>query len=189
MLANSCTRFRSTMDVPIILPAWNLCKTSWNVTAFLIRVSITAPITFQRTSRSPIPLGICVALGDEDQDFPTQLCWDSSIIPHKMDQLHKFHPFIWVGGRCFLLCRVILHHPRLEVIVLQVHVSPFPIPTQTADCCIHFWLSWESVFNLEWVNMGGDWPPRRGRFPPPIKCSVFPRDFIQILLWKVGLYR
>ena len=44
------------------------------------------------------PSVICVTLGDEEHYFPSQFSWDISVLPHELDQLHKFHSFILVGG-------------------------------------------------------------------------------------------
>ena len=51
------------MDVSIPIPTRNPWRTSWRVTAFLICVSIMASITFQRTSKSPIPQVYVLPLG------------------------------------------------------------------------------------------------------------------------------
>ena len=44
------------------------------------------------------PSSICVTLGDEDQYYPYQICGGNPVLPHELDQIHDFHPFIWLGG-------------------------------------------------------------------------------------------
>ena len=39
------------------------------------------------------PSGICVKLGGKNQDFSSQLCRDSTVLPHELDHIHNFHPF------------------------------------------------------------------------------------------------
>ena len=51
------------MDVPVPLPAQNPWRTSCKVTEFLIRASIIASVTLQRTYRIPIPQVYCLPLG------------------------------------------------------------------------------------------------------------------------------
>ena len=63
--------------------------------------------------QEPYPSGICTALGDKDQYCPYQLCSNSSVLPHELDQLQKFHPFFWVRGLGgYLLLWVILPRPE-----------------------------------------------------------------------------
>ena len=71
--------------------------------------------------QEPFSSGIYTALGDKYQDCPYQICRNSSVIPHELDQLQKFHPFFWVGGwGGYLLLWVVLPPPCFEVIDPQV---------------------------------------------------------------------
>ena len=54
-LADYCTILSSIIKIPYHLPAQNPCRTSWNWTDDLIRVSITTYSTFKTTSSRPIP--------------------------------------------------------------------------------------------------------------------------------------
>ena len=49
---------------------------------------------FPEDLQEPYPSIICITLGGKDQDCPSQICRDSSLLPHELDQLHKFHPFL-----------------------------------------------------------------------------------------------
>ena len=62
-LSSSCASFSSMMAVLVLPPARNPLRKSWNVTAFLIHVSIMDPTTFQRTSKSSIPWVSALPLG------------------------------------------------------------------------------------------------------------------------------
>ena len=132
--------------------------------------------------QEPHPSGICGTLGEEEQYFPSKLCRDSPDLPYKLYQLHKFHPIFWFGWGGCLLHRVCLPQPCLEVIFLQVRVAPYHVHPYMADFRLHFRLFRESVFNLEWGNVGGDWSPQRVQVLPMIQCSVFPGDLFRIRL-------
>ena len=66
------------------------------------------------------------------------MCWASFVLPHKLYQLNKFHPFSWVGGGGGgLPLRIRLPQTLLEVLGLQVHVAPLNIPPQQAYFHLH----------------------------------------------------
>ena len=65
-----------------------------------------------------------------------------------------------MGVGCLLL-QLRLPRPRLEALGLQVHVTPFPVHTQLADCCLQLHPRHESVMNLEWGDVGEYRPPWR----------------------------
>ena len=54
----------------------------------------------------PYTLGIFFTLGDEYQDCPSRIYRHIPMLPHKLDQLHKFRPFFWSGGSGCLLLQV-----------------------------------------------------------------------------------
>ena len=55
MLVNSYARFSSNIAVPILLPAWNQCRTLWRRKLALGRVSMSSSTTFHSDSNRPIP--------------------------------------------------------------------------------------------------------------------------------------
>ena len=148
------------MDFPITLPAQNPWRTSWNSTPFLICVSIMASITFQRTPNIPIHWVSLLPLGVRIKIFHSRY---TGIIPcshmnyTRSTSFIHFYAFWGGGGGECLLFHLRLPQPHIEVFGPQVHVAPFPIHLQAAECRLHFCLHQYLVINLKWDNMGGNW--------------------------------
>ena len=68
------------------------------------------------------PLGVCVTLGDQDQDGPPQFLWYLTIDPHVLDDLYELHPPPRFGGGGVYLSQIDRMETRLEVLRAEVGV-------------------------------------------------------------------
>ena len=150
------------MAVPVTLPAQNPKRTLWNVTAFLICVSIMAFIRFQRTFHSPIPWVSALTLGVSIMVIHTRSVGIFPVSHMNWTNSTSFINLAGLGGGGCLLRRVCPPQPRQEVLVLQVRVAPCPIPPQPEYCLLHLCLCLESIVDFNgsmWVGTvlpGGD---------------------------------